>query len=118
MQITFYNDFLLLLSGYLANIEKAKTLEDMNKAGDLLRFFQLKLISDLYFCEQQIMQDNDADTESLLKHELRACGEKLQLLTQLGRENAIREPRASLAACNNTRSVGKIGLLAVAAISI
>ena len=31
----FYHEFLLLLSGYLANIEKAKKLDDINKAGGL-----------------------------------------------------------------------------------
>ena len=97
----FYHEFLLLLSGYLANIEKAKKLDDINKAGGLLKFFDLGLSSSLHFGEHQIMRNNAADTERLIKTELRTCGEKLQLLTQLGRENAIRETRASLAACKD-----------------
>jgi hypothetical protein len=39
----FYNEYLLLLSGYLANIERAKKLDDVNKAGNLLKFFELRL---------------------------------------------------------------------------
>ncbi len=73
----------------------------MKKAGDLLKFFQLRLSSNPNFGEHQIMRDNAADTESLIKTELKACGKKLQLLTQLGRENAIRITCASFVTCKD-----------------
>jgi hypothetical protein len=50
----FYTEYLLLLSGYLANIERAKKLGDMNKAGNLLKFFELRLSSNLNFGEHQL----------------------------------------------------------------
>lgn len=96
----FFNEFINLLMGYMANIEKAKILKQESTDGNLLPFFDIKLAGQLNFGNHQPFKDCAADCDIEIKAKLKACGKELQEIAQAGREKAVTAARTKLQACS------------------
>ena len=96
----FAEEFMSLLTGLLANIEKAKKLQDRNADDSLLEFFNVQLAGPLNFGKHQVFVDSAAECDAETKVKLKACGKEIQQLVQTGREKAADAARINLQACS------------------
>lgn len=96
----FLKEFMLLLTGFMSNAEKAKKMDGHTKSDRLFNFFNIKLDGPIKFGKHQIFDDCAADCEAEAKAKLRACGMEIQKIVQLGREKATEAARNKLRACS------------------
>ena len=96
----FFNEFINLLMGYMANIEKAKILKQESTDGRLLNFFDIKLAGPLNFGNHQTFKDCATECDIEIKAKLKAYGKELQEIVHAGREKAVTAARTKLQACD------------------
>ena len=97
----------------MSSIETFKKLQEHNADQRLVEFFNNKLYGLLNFGKHQEFVDSAAKCDAKSKARLRACGNKIQLLAQTGREKATATARNNYyykhAARNSRLSVKKNG---------
>ncbi len=90
----FAKEFMLLLTGFMSNAEKAKKMDGDNKVN----FFNIKHDCPIKFGKYQFFYDCAAYCEEEAKTKLRACGMENQKIAQLRREKATGAARNKLQA--------------------
>jgi hypothetical protein len=95
----FHNDHIKLLSEYLANVGCIEKLDQLNKEGKLLKFFDRRNTTAVNFGHHECLQESAEECNTSMNSKLEKLGLELQRDTQTFREKALVKIEDQLKTC-------------------